>query len=95
MKNDKGSMKPVAWLWLVVATMLAMGAFCPPQALAQVPARFYWKTLSDANAVPLIFQSVSGNTNPLEYVEARPSAGWLSGSHSQLSRPRRAAMKSV
>ena len=66
MKNDKGSMKPVAWLWLVVATMLAMGAFCPPETLAQVPARFYWKTLSDANAVPLIFQSVSGNTNPFD-----------------------------
>jgi hypothetical protein len=66
MKNDKGPMKPVAWLWLVAATMLAMGAFCPPQTLAQVPARFYWKTLSDANAVPLIFQSVSGNTNPFD-----------------------------
>jgi hypothetical protein len=57
-------MKPVAWMWLVVATMLALGALCPPQSLAQVPARFYWKTLSDANAVPLIFNSVSGNTNP-------------------------------
>jgi hypothetical protein len=46
--------------------MLAMGAFCPPQALAQVPARFYWKTLSDANAVPLIVNSISGNTNPFD-----------------------------
>jgi hypothetical protein len=59
-------MKPVAWLWLVVATMLAMGALCPTQALAQVPARFYWKTLSDGNAVPLIFNSISGNTNPFD-----------------------------
>ncbi|MCK7510555.1 MAG: transporter [Desulfobacterales bacterium] len=66
MKNDGGPMKPVAWLWLVVATMLAMGALCPPQALAQVPARFYWKTLSDANAVPLIVNSMSGNTNPFD-----------------------------
>ena len=66
MKNDKGLMKPVAWLWLVVAMMFAMGVFWPPQALAQVPARFYWKTLSDANAVPVIFQSVSGNTNPFD-----------------------------
>ena len=49
-----------------VAAMLAMGALCPPQALAQVPARFYWKTLSDANAVPLIYQSMSGNTNPFD-----------------------------
>jgi hypothetical protein len=59
-------MKPVTWLFLVVATMLAMGALCPPQALAQVPARFYWKTLSDANAVPVIFNSISGNTNPFD-----------------------------
>ena len=66
MENDKGPMKPVTWLWLFVATMLAMAAFCPPQALAQVPARFYWKTLSDANAVPLIFNSINGNTNPFD-----------------------------
>ena len=66
MKNDIGPMKTVAWLWLVVAMTLAMGVLCPPQTLAQVPARFYWKTLSDANAVPLIFESVSGNTNPFD-----------------------------
>jgi hypothetical protein len=59
-------MKPVVWMWLVVATMLAMGAFCPPEALAQVPARFYWKTLSDANAVPVIVNSLTGNTNPFD-----------------------------
>jgi hypothetical protein len=59
-------MKPVVWMWLVVATMLAMGALCPPQAPAQVPGRFYWKTLSDANAVPVIFNSLSGNTNPFD-----------------------------
>ncbi|MEN6318506.1 MAG: transporter [Syntrophaceae bacterium] len=66
MKNDKVPMKPVAWLWLAVAAMLAMGALCPSQTLAQVPARFYWKTLSGANAVPLIFESLSGNTNPFD-----------------------------
>jgi hypothetical protein len=66
MKNDKGRMKPVTWVCLFVATMLTMGAFCPPQAQAQVPARFYWKTLSDANAVPLIFNSINGNTNPFD-----------------------------
>jgi hypothetical protein len=66
MKNDKGPMKPVAWLWVIVATMLAMGALCPSQALAQTPARFYWKTLAGANAVPLIVESLSGNTNPFD-----------------------------
>jgi len=66
MKSDKVPMKPVAWLWLVVAAMFAMGALCPPQTMAQVPARFYWKTLSGANAVPLIVESMSGNTNPFD-----------------------------
>jgi hypothetical protein len=59
-------MKPVSWLWLVVATMLAMGALCPSQVLAQAPARFYWKSLSNANGVPLIVESVNGNTNPFD-----------------------------
>jgi hypothetical protein len=59
-------MKPVSWLWLVVATMLAMGALCPSQVLAQVPARFYWKSLSNANGVPLIVESLNGNTNPFD-----------------------------
>jgi Putative MetA-pathway of phenol degradation len=66
MKNNKGPKKPLAWLWSVVATMMIIGALCPPQTLAQVPARFYWKTLSDANAVPVIFESISGNTNPFD-----------------------------
>jgi hypothetical protein len=66
MRNDGGPMKPVAWLRLFVAAMLAIGALCPPRALAQVPARFYWKSLSDANAMPLIINSVSGNTNPFD-----------------------------
>jgi len=47
-------MKPVAWMWL-------SSQRCSPWARsaaggsAQVPGRFYWKTLSDANAVPIIF----------------------------------------
>jgi hypothetical protein len=59
-------MKLVACMRLIVATMLAMGALCPLQAGAQVPARFYWKGLTGANAIPLIFNSVSGNTNPFD-----------------------------
>jgi hypothetical protein len=35
-------------------------------ALAQVPPRFYWKSLSGANAVPVIYQSLSGNANPVD-----------------------------
>ena len=66
MKNKRILMKPVAWLWLVVVAMLAIDAFCPPQSLAQLPARFYWKSLSGGNGVPLIFESLSGNTNPFD-----------------------------
>ena len=66
MKNDGSPVKPVASLRLVVATMLTMGALLPPQALAQMPARFYWKTLSGGSAVPLIYESISGNTNPFD-----------------------------
>jgi Putative MetA-pathway of phenol degradation len=50
----------------VIGAMLAAGALCPERALAQTPARFYWKTLSDANAVPVIVNSISGNTNPFD-----------------------------
>jgi hypothetical protein len=59
-------MKPVTCAKLIAATMLAMAALCPAQVLAQVPARFYWKSLSGGNAVPVIFNSLSGNTNPFD-----------------------------
>jgi hypothetical protein len=35
-------------------------------ALAQVPPRFYLDSLSGSNAVPVIFQSMSGNANPVD-----------------------------
>ena len=35
-------------------------------ASAQVPPRFYWKTLQGTNAIPVIAMSTSGNTNPLD-----------------------------
>ena len=51
--------------WMVAALLVA-GALHPPQAAAQVPARFYWKPLSNTRAVPVIFDSISGNTNPFD-----------------------------
>jgi hypothetical protein len=51
--------------WIAAAT-LALGALAPLSASAQVPGRFYWKTLSGASAVPVIFNSISGNTNPFD-----------------------------
>jgi len=66
MYTNKGPMKQFATPRLAVMTMLALGALCPAQALAQTPARFYLDTLSGSNAVPLIFESISGNTNPFD-----------------------------
>ena len=59
-------MEPAAWPRLVATALLVLGALGPSQALAQVPARFYWKTLSGGRAVPLIVNSLSGNTNPFD-----------------------------
>jgi hypothetical protein len=59
-------MNPVAGLRSVAMTLLVVGVLCPLQAMSQVPPRFYWKTLSGANAVPLIVTSMSGNTNPFD-----------------------------
>ena len=66
MKNDGRAMRTAGRLRLAGATMLAIGTLCPLQALSQVPARFYWKTLSGANAVPLIWESIAGNANPFD-----------------------------
>ena len=66
MNNDARLTKPVAWARWMVATIFATGLLGGTQALAQVPARFYWKSLSDGNAVPLIINSISGNTNPFD-----------------------------
>jgi hypothetical protein len=59
-------MKSVSRLRWTITAMLAAGVICPQSALAQTPARFYWKTLSGATAVPVIVNSISGNTNPFD-----------------------------
>jgi hypothetical protein len=59
-------MKPNACKRVLLATMVAAGALWVLPADAQVPARFYWKGLSDANGVPVIVNSMSGNTNPFD-----------------------------
>ncbi len=51
-------------LWIILSAVLVM--FGSMAANAQVPPRFYWKTLQGTNAVPVIAMSVSGNTNPLD-----------------------------
>ena len=50
-----------------LATLFALALFAAPTlSSAQVPPRFYWKTLVGSNGVPLIYQSLSGNANPLD-----------------------------
>ena len=53
-------MRPIA-IAIVTTALLAAGL-----AHAQVPPRFYWKTLQGTNAVPVIAMSTSGNANPLD-----------------------------
>ena len=50
----------------IAAALFSLGVLCSTQAQAQVPGRFYWKSLSDGSALPLIVQSISGNTNPFD-----------------------------
>ncbi len=50
--------------WICVVIVLSM--FGSMAANAQVPPRFYWKTLQGTNAVPVIALSASGNSNPLD-----------------------------
>lgn len=45
---------------------LMLGLFCAQLSFAQVPPRFYWKSLKDSNGFPVIFQSLSGNANPAD-----------------------------
>jgi len=52
--------------WYAIIVLFIISGFCFQQSIAQTPARFYWKTLSGANGVPLIFESISGNTNPFD-----------------------------
>jgi hypothetical protein len=74
MKNGSSMAGPVPWLRFAVTTILLVAALCPLPSMAQVPARFYWKSLTDANGVPIIFNSLSGNTNPFD-----PSHAVLAG----------------
>ncbi|MBK7742783.1 MAG: hypothetical protein IPI40_03425 [Betaproteobacteria bacterium] len=58
----------IAWLRFVPAMVLALSALVPPEALAQVPPRFYWRTLDGSSGIPLIVNSISSNTNPFDPV---------------------------
>jgi len=46
---------------------------------AQVPARFYWKSLSNSNALPVLGMAINGNTNPADPAHIINSDGDFSG----------------
>ena len=52
--------------WLRLAVVYVLALILPTLASAQVPPRFYWKSLMGSNAVPVIYQSLGGNANPLD-----------------------------
>jgi len=58
----------------LTTAIIVLMMISPLVALAQLPARFYWKSLAGANAVPTIFQSLSGNTNPFDPASSTVSA---------------------
>jgi hypothetical protein len=64
--------------WAAVA-VLALAVLCPQLALAQMPARFYWKSLSGGSAVPLVVNSISGNTNPFDPAHIVAPGGKIDG----------------
>jgi len=59
-------MKKSTWSRVIAASLLVAGALASPQVLAQVPARFYWHNLAGGNAVPVLFNSITGNSNPFD-----------------------------
>jgi hypothetical protein len=66
MKNDKGPIRSVAILCLMIASVLILGMLLPSKALAQDPPRTYWKYLSGGDALVLLYESISGNANPFD-----------------------------
>jgi hypothetical protein len=64
--HERGHFSSAARARRLATSIVGLATLCPLLALAQVPPRFYWKSLSGANAVPVIFQSLSGNANPID-----------------------------
>lgn len=65
-KSEGILMKAQTLSRLIMATFLTTSVLIFGDTSAQVPARFYLKSLSDANAVPLIVESINSNSNPFD-----------------------------
>ena len=55
--------RSVRWAPAMLIAFMAAGAM---PSSAQVPPRFYWKSLVGGRAVPVIAMSMSGNANPID-----------------------------
>lgn len=51
---------------LRLVIVIAIAVMTSASASAQAPPRFYWKSLMGGEAVPVLYQSVSGNSNPFD-----------------------------
>jgi hypothetical protein len=76
--DPSGPSRATRQRWIAAGT-LAFAALAAVSAQAQMPARFYWKSLSGGNAVPLLVESMSGNTNPFDPSMVRQGNGNLDG----------------
>ncbi len=59
-------MNPVRSMRLILAVAIAFVAVGATPSSAQVPPRFYWKSLIGGHAVPVIGMSMGGNANPID-----------------------------
>ena len=84
---------------LIALTIFVIMVF-PVSSEAQVPPRFYWKSLIGGNAVPVIYMDVSGNVNPLDpahfvipgsSIEASVALGGYARTFTLFNRPAMAA----
>jgi hypothetical protein len=64
----------------LATAILALTIVGPMFALAQLPPRFYWKSLAGANAVPMVYDSMSGNSNPMDPANVRSAGAQIDSS---------------
>ncbi len=72
--SDRTPIKNLSILPIIAVLLLAAAA-----ASAAVPPRFYWKTLSGTNAIPVISTFIEGNINPLDPSQRIPGSANIEG----------------
>ena len=70
-QRERGHISSSSLSRRLAITLLALTILGPTFAFAQIPPRFYWKSLAGGNAVPVIYQSLSGNANQIGRASCR------------------------